>query len=610
MDEKHFFCSYCNKELKISKNLINKISKGSIREDEAVSKAISIHNKKEHSLILGIKFKLFIENKLDKKKLNEYFDNYSKAVTFAARIFDKIRSPYKFIGLKDKNTKKWTFPKAKCVFCLEEKEVAYANEKDNSKICNECYLKEFGENGIRKKIYSTRGRKVEPKYNIFNSTKELSSTHYNYAIRDAFQLLDALKKQRQKKLKSIFNQKLRLKEFEDIFSDPQKRIELSLKPHQREKRYIHLSKSGQESINRGYTLRFVRGKIKSLTRNIEREEKSLRKKTPIHFKGNRLMIFPAGIKFDFASNKVKISISKNLPNEFNFSGTNVKNEHGKSFFKSRIELIKTQKPKYAYVLRKIKREYSKLRNYEIEKIRLENPNADLCDFYLQYTTETESRNNEEINGIIGIDRGITNLACLVLLKKGDKKPSGVKFYKGNKILGMKIAYRKHLYLLKGKRNKLRKQRQIRAIEPKINLILHQISKDIVKIAKEKNFAIALEQLEKPKKARFAQRKKEKYKLALFTFKNLSTLIEYKSKREGIPVIYVPPEKTSQMCSHCAINGDEHVDTQRPYKKPNAQKPSYSLFKCNKCGIELNADYNAAFNIAQKGLKTLMLNHSH
>ena len=73
---------------------------------------------------------------------------------------------------------------------------------------------------------------------------------------------------------------------------------------------------------------------------------------------------------------------------------------------------------------------------------------------------------------------------------------------------------------------------------------------------------------------------------------MSDLVDYKARKEGIKVEYVPPEYTSKECSHCG----EKVNTERPFNGNS------SLFKCNKCGVQLNADYNASINIAKKGLK--------
>lgn len=64
-------------------------------------------------------------------------------------------------------------------------------------------------------------------------------------------------------------------------------------------------------------------------------------------------------------------------------------------------------------------------------------------------------------------------------------------------------------------------------------------------------------------------------------------LEYKSEWMGGKVIAVPPQNTSRTCSRCG-----HVAAEN--------RPSQSEFKCVKCGLELNADHNAAMNILAKG----------
>lgn len=73
----------------------------------------------------------------------------------------------------------------------------------------------------------------------------------------------------------------------------------------------------------------------------------------------------------------------------------------------------------------------------------------------------------------------------------------------------------------------------------------------------------------------------------WSYFELQNMIKYKADRFGIKVRYVDPSYTSQKCS--SINCG-HID------KKN--RPSQEKFKCIKCGYELNADHNAAINIAR------------
>ena len=62
------------------------------------------------------------------------------------------------------------------------------------------------------------------------------------------------------------------------------------------------------------------------------------------------------------------------------------------------------------------------------------------------------------------------------------------------------------------------------------------------------------------------------------------MIEYKAERENIKVRYINPAYTSQKCSKCGYIDKENRKTQ-------------SEFNCLECGLKLNADHNAAINIA-------------
>lgn len=58
---------------------------------------------------------------------------------------------------------------------------------------------------------------------------------------------------------------------------------------------------------------------------------------------------------------------------------------------------------------------------------------------------------------------------------------------------------------------------------------------------------------------------------------------YKAEAEGIDFTQVDPAYTSTRCSKCGTTLVEN-------------RPSQGKFRCQKCGYEVNTDYNAAKNI--------------
>nr|QBM01237.1 CRISPR-associated protein Cas14b.1 [uncultured archaeon] len=525
----------------------------------------------QENITTGVKFKL----KLDKETsegLNDYFDEYGKAINFAIKVIQKELAEDRFAGkvrldenkkplLNEDGKKIWDFPNE---FCSCGKQVnRYVNGKS---LCQECYKNKFTEYGIRKRMYSAKGRKAEQDINIKNSTNKISKTHFNYAIREAFILDKSIKKQRKERFRRLREMKKKLQEFIEI-RDGNKILCPKIEK-QRVERYIHpswINKEKKLEDFRGYSMSNVLGKIKILDRNIKREEKSLKEKGQINFKARRLML-DKSVKF-LNDNKISFTISKNLPKEYELDLP--EKEKRLNWLKEKIKIIKNQKPKYAYLLRKDD------------------------NFYLQYTLETEFNLKEDYSGIVGIDRGVSHIAVYTFVHNNGKNERPL-FLNSSEILRLKNLQKERDRFLRRKHNKKRKKSNMRNIEKKIQLILHNYSKQIVDFAKNKNAFIVFEKLEKPKKNRSKMSKKSQYKLSQFTFKKLSDLVDYKAKREGIKVLYISPEYTSKECSHCG----EKVNTQRPFNGNS------SLFKCNKCGVELNADYNASINIAKKGLNIL------
>lgn len=78
----------------------------------------------------------------------------------------------------------------------------------------------------------------------------------------------------------------------------------------------------------------------------------------------------------------------------------------------------------------------------------------------------------------------------------------------------------------------------------------------------------------------------------WTYYDLQQKIRYKAQASGIDVVMVEPKYTSQRCSCCGHISQENRKTQ-------------AEFRCEECGYEANADYNAARNIATKDIDLII-----
>ena len=129
-----------------------------------------------------------------------------------------------------------------------------------------------------------------------------------------------------------------------------------------------------------------------------------------------------------------------------------------------------------------------------------------------------------------------------------------------------------------------KYRKVKKIKNRENRIIrdlnHKVSRKIVDTAKESSKGIKLELLEGIRKTT-KQARSFRYSLHSWSFYQLERMIEYKAKLLGVPVAYVEPAYTSQICSRCGLVGDRNG----------------KVFKCPSCGHVENADVNASFNIS-------------
>lgn len=199
-------------------------------------------------------------------------------------------------------------------------------------------------------------------------------------------------------------------------------------------------------------------------------------------------------------------------------------------------------------------------------------------FYLMLTLDVPEPELVDATVFLGIDLGIVNLATTSDGKtySGEKCTEVRKRYaKLRAVLQSKGTYaaKKHLKKMSGKERCFKKD------------VNHCISKDIVKIAKDTNRSIVLEELTGIRTRTTASRRLNDV-LGKWAFNELRSYIEYKAKEVGVTVKLVDPRYTSQQCSICG-------HTEKENRKDQAH------FECLHCGHIENADINAAKNIASR-----------
>ena len=118
---------------------------------------------------------------------------------------------------------------------------------------------------------------------------------------------------------------------------------------------------------------------------------------------------------------------------------------------------------------------------------------------------------------------------------------------------------------------------------------HVYSREVIKQALKQNAGtIHMESLKDFGKGKDGYVKDEyKYLLRYWSYYELQSMIEYKAKLEGIEVKYIDPAYTSQTCSYCGERGERKKQEEFICTNP----------QCKRRGEKINADFNAARNIA-------------
>ena len=210
-------------------------------------------------------------------------------------------------------------------------------------------------------------------------------------------------------------------------------------------------------------------------------------------------------------------------------------------------------------------------------------------FYLFLVAEVPDKPENAHEGFLGVDLGIVKIATT----------SDGKYYSGSKVKNLRRRNFKLRQKLQAKSTKSAKRllKKRRRKESRFAAdVNHCISKKLVEVAKGTQRAIVLENLKGIReRARKGTRKTVcktmRQALSSWSFCQLRQFIEYKARAAGVRVIYVDPRNTSRICSKCG-----HID-----KKSRRDQEH---FVCTACGHALNADINAALNIARRGAEVI------
>jgi len=116
--------------------------------------------------------------------------------------------------------------------------------------------------------------------------------------------------------------------------------------------------------------------------------------------------------------------------------------------------------------------------------------------------------------------------------------------------------------------------------------LHELSKEIVQLAKENDAVIVLGDLAGIRERTKNKGRKFRAKIARMPSFRMAQLIEYKAQWAGVLVFSIDEAYTSKTCHACGSLG---------------MRRHQGLFVCPHCGLQYNADLNGAMNIGRRFL---------
>tara|TARA_Y100001960_G_scaffold276025_1_gene305909 strand:+ start:319 stop:1758 length:1440 start_codon:yes stop_codon:yes gene_type:complete len=199
---------------------------------------------------------------------------------------------------------------------------------------------------------------------------------------------------------------------------------------------------------------------------------------------------------------------------------------------------------------------------------------------------------------VGVDLGINNPAYCALSKGPARFAIGSRedFFRVRvQMQSRRRRLQKNLKLTKGGKGRQKKLKALERLRDKernfVRTYNHTVTHQIVKFARDNHAGVInMELLEG-----FMEEEKSNFILRNWSYYELQQMLSYKSKREGMEVRFVDPYHTSQDCGECGHYEEGQRLDQAKFLCGN---PDCTRKDKKGNNEEVNADYNAALNIAK------------
>ena len=203
-------------------------------------------------------------------------------------------------------------------------------------------------------------------------------------------------------------------------------------------------------------------------------------------------------------------------------------------------------------------------------------------FFLYCTVDLPEAPPSGAKKFLGVDLGIVNIATT----------SAGQTFTGEQVERARKRHTKARQQFQ-RRNTRRARRRLRKMSGRQRRfqtwVNHGISKSLVASAKALGIGLALEDLTNIRtRTEKTVRRKQRRCLSNWAFRQLREFTAYKAVLAGIPLCFVDPRNSSRECSQCGY-------TDKANRKTQAD------FLCGQCGYAAPADFNAAVNIAARGV---------